>query len=254
MTISTAEEFEALKNAGYVVGETLKQMVAYTKAGISTKEIDDFGKYLLLQFGAQAAPSLLYQFPGATCISVNNEVAHGVPTAKKIIQEGDLVNIDVSAKVNGYFADNGCSFVVGSNAYKQSLCDASLKVLSVAINHIKHGVKISEVGYLMEQTANNLGYNVIYDLTGHGVGKKLHEHPQHIPCYYDKTIKTKFEKGMVVAIETFISTKARHIKTKPDKWTLYTADNSLVAQYEHTIMVTDGKPVVFTQANGIVIE
>jgi len=202
--------------------------------------------------GAGSAPILSYGFPGYTCISINEEAAHGIPSSDKILQEGDLVNIDVSAELNGYWADNGGSFVIGEDIHGHGgLVDASKEILRKAIYSIAGGVRISEIGKLIESEAKKAGYTVIKNLTGHGIGRSLHEAPHEIANYCDRYNTTRFKKNSVVAIETFISTRSTMVNTQPDGWTLRGNKGGFVAQHEHTIMVTGDEPVVFTAQNGI---
>ena len=241
-----------MQQASDAVAITLKKMREFTKPGISTKELDEYGGELLEQMGARSAPKLTYDFPGFTCISVNGEVAHGVPSNNKILEDGDLINIDVSAELNGYWADNGGSFVLGEDIHGHGrLVETSKEILRKAIGSIKGGVRISEIGRLIETEAKKAGYMVIKNLTGHGVGRSLHEEPHEIANYCDRFNITRFKKNSVVAIETFISTRSTIAETQNDGWTLTGNKGGFVAQHEHTIMVTGGEPVIFTAQNGI---
>jgi methionyl aminopeptidase len=252
MSITTEDERIGMQQASDAVAITLKKMREFAKSGISTKELDEYGGQLLAELGAKSAPKLTYNFPGYTCISVNAEVAHGIPSADKILKEGDLVNIDVSAELNGYWADNGGSFVLGEDVHGHGkLVTASKEILKKAISNIKGGVRVSEIGRLIETEAKKAGYTVIKNLTGHGVGRSLHEEPHEIANYCDKYNTTRFKKNSVVAIETFIATKSTIAETEADGWTLTGNKGGFVAQHEHTIMVTGGEPVIFTAENGI---
>jgi len=252
MSISTEEEKRGIQQASDAVAITLRRMREFAKPGISTQELDEYGGALLEEMGAKSAPKLTYDFPGYTCISINEEAAHGIPSAEKILQEGDLVNIDVSAELNGYWADNGGSFILGEDIHGHGkLVDASKEILKKAISNIKGGVKISEIGKLIETEARKSGYTVIKNLTGHGVGRSLHEEPHEIANYCDRFNITRFKKNSVVAVETFISTKSTIAETQADGWTLKGNKGGFVAQHEHTILVTGGEPVIFTTQNGI---
>jgi len=166
--------------------------------------------------------------------------------------EGDLVNIDVSAELNGYWSDNGGSFVLGEDINQhQQLIDASKQILHKAIHNIKGGVRISDIGQLIESEAKKRGYKVIKNLTGHGIGKSLHEEPREIANYRDRSNPARFKKNSVVAIETFISTMSTYTKTLNDGWTLVGNKGGFMAQHEHTIVVTDGSPIVLTEMNEI---
>ncbi|HYG03253.1 MAG TPA: M24 family metallopeptidase, partial [Chryseosolibacter sp.] len=170
----------------------------------------------------------------------------------KILHEGDLVNIDVSAELNGYWSDNGGSFVLGQDINgHQSLVDASKNILEKTISRIKGGVKIAEVGGFIEAESRKAGYTVIRNLTGHGIGRKLHETPHEIANYRDRDNHQCFRKNMVIALETFISTRSTIARTTPDGWTLVGNNGGYVAQHEHTMIVTDNEPVVLTLDNGL---
>lgn len=252
MSITAESELLGMKKASEAVASTLKAMRNYAKAGISTKELDDYGGKVLSDFGAKSAPFLTYGFPGWTCISVNNEFCHGIPSAKRILKEGDLINIDVSAELNGFWSDNGGSFVIGEDINRhQKLVDASKEILLLAIKNIKGGVRISDIGHLMETEAKKRGYKVIKNLAGHGVGKSLHEEPSEIANYRDRNNLTRFKKNSVVAIETFISTTSTYADTLNDGWTMVGNKGGFMAQHEHTIVVTDGIPIVLTKMNEI---
>ncbi|MFD2570602.1 type I methionyl aminopeptidase [Spirosoma soli] len=252
MSITSHIEFLGIKQVSEAVATTLKQMREHAQPGMTTKELDEFGGQILQQLGAKSAPKLTYGFPGWTCISVNNEIAHGIPSSSTVLKEGDLINIDVSAELNGFWADNGGSLILGNDINRHSsLVEASRLILKKAINQIRGGVKIADIGRLIETEARRSGYKVIKNLAGHGVGRSLHEEPTEILCYYDRYNKTRFRKNSVVAIETFISTRAMYAQEKGDGWTFVTRDGSYVAQHEHTIMVTDNQPVVLTAANEI---
>jgi methionyl aminopeptidase len=252
MSISTEDEKTGMQQASDAVAITLKKMREYAKPGMSTKELDEYGGELLTQLGARSAPMLSYDFPGYTCIGVNGVVAHGVPSTEVILQEGDLVNIDVSAELNGYWSDNGGSFVLGEDIHGHGkLVEASKEILKKAIRNIKGGVRISEIGKLIETEAKKSGYTVIKNLTGHGVGRSLHEEPHEIANYCDRYNVSRFKKNSVVAIETFIATRSTIAETQGDGWTMMGNKGGFVAQHEHTIMVTGGEPVIFTAQNGI---
>ena len=252
MSIATKDERIGMQQASDAVAITLKKMREFAKPGMSTKELDAYGGELLARLGARSAPTLTYGFPGYTCISMNEEVAHGIPSVDKILKDGDLLNIDVSAELNGYWADNGGSFVLGKDIHGHGrLVEASKAILRKAIGNIKGGVRISEIGRLIETEAKKAGYTVIKNLTGHGVGRSLHEEPHEIASYCDRYNTTRFKKNSVVAIETFISTQSTLAAPQADGWTLRGNKGGFVAQHEHTIMVTDGQPVIFTVQNGI---
>lgn len=241
-----------MRKASEAVAQTLKEMVNYARPGMTTKQLDNYGASILQDFGANSAPNLSYGFPGWTCISVNSEFCHGIPSGSRILQEGDLVNVDVSAELDGFWSDNGSSFVLGEDLnHHQKLVEASKQILRKAIDSIKGGVRISDIGHLIETEAKKRGYKVIRNLTGHGVGRSLHEEPAEIANYRDRFNRARFKKNSVVAIETFISTASAYAETLRDGWTMVGNKGGFMAQHEHTIVVTDGKPIILTETNGI---
>lgn len=252
MSITKESELAGMQKASEAVALTLRQMVSYAAPGMSTKQLDDYGAGILQSLGARSAPLLTYRFPGHTCISVNNEFCHGIPSHKTILKEGDLVNIDVSAELDGFWSDNGSSFVLGKDINQhQPLIDASKTILQNAISQIKRGVRIADIGHLIEMESKKRGYKVIRNLTGHGIGRSLHEEPSNIANYRDRLNYTRFRKNSVVAIETFISTTSTIATTLRDGWTMVGNKGGFMAQHEHTIVVTDGKPIILTSMNGI---
>ena len=252
MSITKHAELIGMQKASEAVASTLKEMRNYARPGMTTKQLDDYGGQILNDLGAKSAPYLTYGFPGWTCISINNEFCHGIPSAKKVLREGDLINIDVSAELDGFWSDNGGSFVLGSDIHKhQKLIDASKRILHKAIYNIKGGVRIADIGLLIETEAKRRGYKVIRNLTGHGIGRALHEEPSEIANYSNRFNHKRFKKNSVVAIETFISTTSTYAETLSDGWTMVGNKGGFVAQHEHTIVVTDGKPIVLTEGNEI---
>jgi methionyl aminopeptidase len=252
MSIKNEAELAGMKKISEAVAHTLREMSNYAQPGMSTKELDNYGAKVLSDFGAKSAPYLTYGFPGFTCISVNNEFCHGIPSDNKILQEGDLINIDVSAELDGFWSDNGNSFVLGNDINQhQQLVEASKQILHKAIYNIKGGVRIADIGELIETEAKKRGYKVIKNLTGHGVGRSLHEEPSEIANYRDKYNQTRFKKNSVVAIETFIATTSTYAETAPDGWTMVGNKGGFMAQHEHTIVVTEGIPIILTEMNGV---
>lgn len=252
MSIETTTDLDGITQAGHAVAVTLKKMREYARPGMSTQELDEYGYSILQSFGAIPAPMKEYNFPGYTCISLNDEVCHGIPSAERILKDGDLVNIDVSAELDGYYGDNGGSFILGEDLQQlQPLVDASQEILHIAMKHIKSRVRISDVGGIIDKEARKRGFKVIRNLCGHGIGRRLHEPPEEVPNYKDRMNKTRFRKNSVIALETFISTKSKWAYEAADGWTMTTQNKGFVAQHEHTIIVTDKEPIVVTKDNGI---
>lgn len=252
MSITKESELIGMQKASEAVAITLKEMRHYARPGMTTKALDEFGAKVLSRLGAKSAPFLTYGFPGWTCISVNNEFCHGIPSETRVLKVGDLINIDVSAELNGFWSDNGGSFVLGEDIHQhQKLVEASKQILHKAIHYIKGGVRIADIGRLIETEAKQRGYKVIKNLAGHGIGRSLHEAPDEIPNYRDRFNLSRFKKNSVVAIETFISTTSSYAETLRDGWTMVGNKGGFMAQHEHTIVVTDGKPIILTSMNEI---
>lgn len=246
MTIQTAEELAKLQQIGKIVANTIHLMGKKLNPGMTTQELDDIGRQYLSSQGARSAPELIYGFPGATCISINHEVAHGVPSSKTI-QPGDLVNIDVSAEKEGFFADSGFTFRVPPTTPKKlALTQACQTALQQCLMKIRAGMPINMIGKTISHHAKRNGYTIIKNLGSHGVGRALHEEPEFIAPYFDKRDKRRLHKGMVITIEPFLSTGAHYAEEAPDGWTLTIPNGYLSAQFEHTLVITDTKPIIVT--------
>ena len=247
MTIETEDDVVALKRIGKIVAHVLHDMLDAAEPGMTTRELDALGAALLERHGARSAPQLTYNFPGATCISINEEAAHGIP-GDRLIRAGDVLNVDVSAELNGYFADTGGTRVVPpTNAQKTRLCHATRTALAQAMKQARAGQPLNGIGAAIERTAKAYGFKVIENLASHGVGRALHEAPEHIPGYFDPSDKRMLKEGMVITIEPFLSTRSRVVTETADGWTLVGAQGNLSAQYEHTMIITRGEPIVVTQ-------
>ncbi len=245
MIAKTEEDFKGLREIGEICGTIRDKLVQCTKPGITTKELDEIAGEIFEKAGAQSAPKGEYDFPGYTCISINEEVAHGIPR-ERIIQEGNLVNIDVSGSKNGYFADTGISFVVGKGEkISQKICDVAKEAFDAGLEKAKPGSKKSALGKAVHNVAKQHGLTVIKNLTGHGVGRSIHEAPEHIFNYYSHWDDEILKDGMVIAFEPFISTFEEEVFQSQDGWTFLT-DESHVAQYEHTIILTKEGPIITT--------
>lgn len=245
MTIDSEKDLIGLLRIGKVVGMTLKTMLEAVRPGMTTGELDALGAELLKKEGARSAPIITYKFPGTTCISLNDEAAHGIP-GERVIQVGDLVNIDVSAELDGYFADTGATIpMLPVEPVKQQLATCTRSALEKGLAAAKAGNRIFEIGKAMENEVRRCGFRVIRDLPGHGVGRKLHE-PPSVPGFFNKRANDVLREGMVITIEPFVSTRASHIVTASDGWTLKTPDGSPAAQYEHTVVITKDRPILVT--------
>jgi methionyl aminopeptidase len=247
MTIESQDDVVALKRIGAIVSYVLQEMLAAAEPGMSTRELDALGAKWLAQRGARSAPQLEYGFPGATCISINEEAAHGIP-GDRVIRAGDVLNVDVSAELDGYFADTGGTAIVPpTTPQKTRLCHATRTALAQAMKHARAGQPLNGIGAAIERTARTYGFKVIENLGSHGVGRALHEAPELIPGYFDPKDKRILKEGMVITIEPFLSTRSRIVNEAADGWTLVGAQGNLSAQYEHTMIITRGEPIVVTQ-------
>lgn len=246
MSINDEQDIEGLKRVGAAVAAARDAMGAHVAPGITTAELDAIGKEVLDRYGARSAPQLAYGFPGATCISVNDRIAHGIPSRNCVLSAGDLVNIDVSAELDGYWADSGASFPVGTvSAQAAELLRATRLALEDGMSQARAGTPVRNIGRAVERRAKQCGFNVIRNLCGHGVGRHIHEAPS-IPNTFDRFDRTVLRAGLVITIEPFLTTGATMAVEDGDGWTLRCNDGSLGAQFEHTMIVTGGRPIVVT--------
>ena len=247
MTIETEDDVTALKRIGRIVSSVLHEMLDAAEPGMTTLELDALGARLLERQGARSAPRLTYDFPGATCISINEEAAHGIP-GDRVIRAGDMLNIDVSAELDGYFADTGGTRVVPpTTPQKTRLCHATRTALDQAMKQARAGRPLNGIGAAIQRTARQYGFKIIENLGSHGVGRALHEEPEHIAGYFDPTDKRVLTEGLVITIEPFLSTRSRQVTEAADGWTLVGAPGNLSAQYEHTMIITRSEPIVVTR-------
>jgi methionyl aminopeptidase len=245
VTVDSQEELDGLCRAAQVVKEAREAMVEAVTPGITTGELDAVGRDVFRHHAARSAPRVTYRFPGSTCISVNDEAAHGVPSLSRHLHDGDLVNLDVSAELDGYFSDTGISVAVGSvSAVAERLLDATKKAQADAMDAAQPGSRLRDIGRAVERRARRHGFVTIRNLYGHGIGRGLHESPS-VPNFDDGS-QGRLHEGLVLAVEPFLSVSATHVVEDPDGWTLRTSDGNLVAQFEHTIVVRNGGPVVLT--------
>jgi methionyl aminopeptidase len=246
MTVDSPNDLAALKRIGRIVAQAIKEMREAVRPGVTTGELDAIGAAVLKRSGARSAPILAYKFPGCTCISINNEAAHGIPGMRQI-QPGDLVNIDVSAELDGYFADAGYMVAVPpTDTLRHNLVLSAQRALQKSIAVAKAGAPINAIGRAIAEEAHSSGFKTLHDLGGHGVGRGIHEDPHNIACYYNPADKRILKEGTVLTIEPFITTGAEFVSTAADGWTLLTRDGSLSAQFEHTLVITQGKPIITT--------
>jgi methionyl aminopeptidase len=246
MSINGSHDVEGLKCIGAIVAAARDAMAARVAPGVTTAQLDEIGKEILDKHGARSAPQLAYGFPGTTCISVNDHIAHGIPSAARVLREGDLVNIDVSAELDGYWADTGASFPVGTVAARSSaLLEATRLALEDGMRQARAGEPLRNIGRAVERRAKQCGFRVVRNLCGHGVGRHIHEEPQ-VPNTFHPRDRTLLHEGLVITIEPFLTTGASTAIESDDGWTLRTPDGSVGAQFEHTMIITQGRPIVVT--------
>ena len=246
MTADSQKDIEALKAIGRICAETLRKMMDATRAGMTTRELDEIGRTFLEAEGARSAPQVTYKYPAATCISVSPVIAHGIPD-EHVLREGELIHIDVSAELDGYYADTGASLVVSKRERSlEKLLDATRSTLMKALRVAKAGNPLNSIGRTVQNEAGKRGYNVIYDLTGHGIGRGLHESPKEILNFYNPNDRRVLNEGLVLAVEPFLTTGIGRTVQEKDGWSLRTIDRAIAAQFEHTIVVTKNEPIILT--------
>lgn len=246
MTIVDDGDIAALQTIGQIVARCLQHMAKSMRPGMTTAELDDLGTRYLAEHGATSAPRATYDFPGTTCISVNEEVAHGIPGPRTLVA-GDLVNIDVSAEREGYWADTGGSFPLGEVAPRvHHLCETTKRALTSAMRSACAGKPLRGIGKAIEKEARGAGFNVVRNLCSHGVGRALHEEPAYIPGFDDPKERRTLKAGQVITIEPFLTTGASWVETADDGWTLFNHPGSRSAQFEHTLVIMKGRPLIMT--------
>lgn len=248
MTIDNEDQLEKLRAVGKLVARTLAAMGEALEPGMTTRELDDLGRALLEKAGARSAPEVTYDFPGATCISVGPDCAHGIPDGT-VIKAGDLINIDVSAELEGFFGDTGASFAVPpTSARIQRLCEDGRRAMWAGIRAVKPGARLNEIGRSIETFAQKNGYSLIRNLASHGVGRSLHDDPSEIPTWYEPRDRRKITDGLVFTIEPFLSLGADSVEEMDDGWTLRPPLREATVQYEHTLVATRRGPLILTLA------
>jgi methionyl aminopeptidase len=246
MIVESENDIKHLKAIGHICAVALQTMMEAVQPGMTTIELDEIGKEILEKAGANSAPVSLYQFPGITCISVSPVIAHGIP-GDHVLREGELINIDVSAEMDGYFGDTGASMVVAAQAPEyEKIIAATKSALEKAVHVVRAGQPINSIGRVVQTEARHHGYGVIYDLTGHGIGRHLHEEPVQVFNHFKPRDRYVLKEGLVLAIEPFLTTGKGHVVEEPDGWSLRTTDRTIAAQFEHTVIVTKDEPIILT--------
>jgi methionyl aminopeptidase len=245
MTVRRQQELAGLRRVGRVVRLAIDRMAAALRPGITTAELDAIGAEVLAEFGARSAPQIFYDFPGVATISINDEAVHGIPGAR-VVRPGDLVKIDVTAELDGYLAD-ACTTVcvppVSDRA--EALVRAARSALEAAIAAAKVGVPVNHIGRAVETDAARHGVRILRSLSGHGTGRRIHEEPT-VHNFFVPGNKALLREGLVLAIEPILAESTDDVVTGSDGWTISTADGSLSAQFEHTVVVSKRGPIILT--------
>ena len=245
VTLKTSKELAKMRKAGAIAAQALQAGGAAIRPGVTTGEVDRAIKRFIVSKGAK--PSFLGYggFPGSACISVNEEVIHGIP-GKRILREGDIVSIDVGALYDGYHGDTAATFAVGAvDTQAQTLMDATRESLQAALAVMRVGARIGDIGSAVQSYVEERGFGVVHEYVGHGVGRNLHEAPE-VPNYGRPGHGVRLVAGMVLAVEPMITQHSPAIRELSDGWTIVTADKGLAAHFEHTIAITESGPVILT--------
>jgi len=245
MSIQDEHDLESLRAVGRVVRQVLDAMKAEVRPGVSTRYLDEVGARVMEQNGARSAPSMVYEFPGASCISLNDEAVHGIPGDRRL-SEGDLVKLDVTVEKDGYMADAAVTVPVGRvSRQAEQLIACAEQAFHRAMLVARAGFRIFEIGRVVDREVRRSGFSVIRELAGHGIGKTIHEPPQ-VPNYPDPQARQIMNEGLVITVEPIISSGSGRIVKDKDGWTLRTTDRALSAHFEHTLVITAGPPILLT--------
>ncbi len=245
MSIRSHFEFDKLRAIGRIVRRALDTAAAAVRPGITTAELENIGARVLAERGAEPAPPKTYGFPGALCISVNDEAIHGIP-GQRVIEAGDLVKLDLAAEKDGFYADAAVTVQVGeadATALRLVRCAESAFARGAAV--ATAGNRVAEIGRAVEGETRRRGFRVIRELCGHGVGRAIHE-PPNVPNYHDPRSRTRLTEGLVITIEPIVTAGRGQGVLDPDGWTIRTADGSLSAHFEHTLVITRAAPIILT--------
>ncbi len=248
MSIDDERDLLALRAAGRVVRLALDAMSAAVAPGVSTAALDGIAGGVFRAHGARSAPRLVYDFPGETCISVNDEIVHGIPSERRVLAEGDLVKLDVTVEKDGYMADAAVTRPVGRVAERAlRLAACAEAAFRRALREVRPGRRVCDVGGVIEAEVRRRGFSVVRALTGHGIGHTIHEDPM-VPNWFDPTAREWITEGLVITVEPIIAMSGGDSYEDRDGWTIRTVDGSLSAHHEHTLVVTKGAPILLTDA------
>lgn len=252
ITFKSDRDIAKMRRAGLVVADILKLMRDMVKPGISTLELDEAAEQLILRAGARPAfknykvPFVSIPFPGTLCVSINEEVVHGIPSSERILEEGDIVSIDTGASIEGCFSDAACTYAVGSiSESRQRLLDVTLQSLHKGMEAVRPGATVGDIGHAVENVAISAGYGLVRDYAGHGIGRKLHEAPQ-IPNFGKPGTGVTLKERMTICIEPMLMSGAEDVATLSDQWTVVTVDGSDAAHFENSLLVTENGVEILT--------
>lgn len=245
MSIESPADLEGLVHAGRVTRLALEAMRAAVRPGITTRELDEIGGRVIAAHGARSAPRMVYNFPGENCISLNDEIVHGIPN-DRAVKPGDLVKLDVTVELDGYIADAAITVAVPPTTKTQKrLVQAAETAFNQALAVARTGYRTRDIGRAVETSAKHSGFRVVRDLFGHGVGREIHEEP-NVPNFFHAQFRDPLTRGLVLTIEPMLAVGSSAILESADGWTIKTADGSLSSHYEHTLVITEGKPILIT--------
>ncbi len=247
--IKSDQEVDLMRESGKVTGFILKELENFIRPGISTADIDKFVEDTIRKNGMIPTFRGYCGFPASACVSINEEVVHGIPDKKRILKEGDIVSVDVGSTYKGYVSDAARTYPVGQvSEIAQKLMDATRDSFFAGIEFCRVGYRLSDISHAVQVKAESEGFSVIRDFVGHGVGQEMHEEPQ-IPNYGKAGRGPRLAKGMVFAIEPMICEGGYDVRTLSNDWTVVTLDGKLSAHYENTVVITDGEPELLTLAD-----
>jgi methionyl aminopeptidase len=242
----SAAELEQMRDAGRLVGEVLTELASKVAPGVSTAELDELAEKRIVRAGATPAFKGYHGYPATICASINDEVIHGIPSGRRVLQEGDIISIDVGAALEGYFGDSAITLPVGQVSEEAAtLLRVTEEALFKAIERARPGARISDIGHAVQKHVESFGFSVVREFVGHGIGRRMHEEPQ-IPNYGEPGRGPRLAEGMVLAIEPMVNAGKAAVKVLGDGWTAVTRDKSLSAHFEHTVAVTAGDPWILT--------
>jgi methionyl aminopeptidase len=246
MSIESQDDFDGIVRAGRAVARVLKAMVSAVQIGTTTRDLDDIGASELKQQGARSAPRAFYGCPSDNLISVNDAIVHGLP-GRHTLRAGDVVKVDVTAELDGYIADAATTVVLpGGHANGERLRACAVAAFDAGLAAASAGRRVAEIGRAVEREVTSHGFAVLRELSGHGVGRRIHEEPT-VANYYDPFQRDVLTEGLVLTIEPLISERRTRIVQDEDGWTLRTRNGCLAAHYEHTLIITNGTPLIVTR-------